>query len=122
MSVTAKAVWYIESHLDSELSLESIAEASGVSRFHLSRAFATSTGTSLAGYMRGRRLSEPVSMRRRLSRPRHERHARLIVADVLRRALRGATPSAPAEGRHGQNCENDATDHEPSSLVQQFAA
>jgi AraC family transcriptional regulator len=58
VSVTAKAVWYVESHLDSELSLESIAEACGVSRFHLSRAFAASTGTSLAGYMRGRRLSE----------------------------------------------------------------
>jgi len=58
VSVTAKAVWYIESHLDSELTLESIAEACGVSRFHLSRAFAATTGVSLAGYMRGRRLSE----------------------------------------------------------------
>jgi AraC family transcriptional regulator len=40
------------------LTLESIAEACGVSRFHLSRAFAATTGISLAGYMRGRRLSE----------------------------------------------------------------
>jgi AraC family transcriptional regulator len=58
VSVTAKAVWYIESHLNSELSLEAIAEVAGVSRFHLSRAFAASTGSSLAGYMRARRLSE----------------------------------------------------------------
>jgi hypothetical protein len=36
--------------------------------------------------LRGRRLTEPLSMRRRLSRPRHERHARLIVADIVRRA------------------------------------
>jgi AraC family transcriptional regulator len=58
VSVTPKALWYIESHLDSGLSLEAIAEAAGVSRFHLSRAFAASLGISLAGYMRARRLSE----------------------------------------------------------------
>ena len=58
MSVTARALWHIESHLDSDLSLEAIAEASGVSRFHLSRAFGASTGQSLAGYVRGRRLGQ----------------------------------------------------------------
>jgi AraC family transcriptional regulator len=58
VSVTPKALWYIESHLSSEVSLEAVAEAAGVSRFHLSRAFADSTGSSLAGYMRARRLSE----------------------------------------------------------------
>jgi AraC family transcriptional regulator len=58
VSVTSKAIWYIESHLNSELSLDAIAEVAGVSRFHLSRAFANSTGSSLAGYMRARRLSE----------------------------------------------------------------
>ena len=58
MSVTPKAIWYIESHLNSELSLDTIAEAAGVSRFHLSRAFASTTGSSLAGYMRARRLSQ----------------------------------------------------------------
>jgi AraC family transcriptional regulator len=56
VSVTSKAIWYVESHLDSELSLQEIAEAVGVSRFHLSRAFAVSTGISLAGYTRARRL------------------------------------------------------------------
>jgi AraC family transcriptional regulator len=58
VSVTSKALWYIESHLSSELSLDAVAEVACVSRFHLSRAFAASTGTSLAGYMRARRLSE----------------------------------------------------------------
>jgi AraC family transcriptional regulator len=58
VSVTARALWHIESHLDSDLSLEAIAEASGVSRFHLSRAFGASTGQSLAGYVRGRRLGQ----------------------------------------------------------------
>ena len=38
--------------------LDAIAEALGISRFHLSRAFSVSTGISLAGYVRARRLSE----------------------------------------------------------------
>jgi AraC family transcriptional regulator len=58
VSVTSKALWYIESHLNEELSLEAIAAAAGVSKFHLSRAFAASAGGSLAGYIRGRRLSQ----------------------------------------------------------------
>ncbi len=58
MSVTARTVWYVESHLSGELSLEAIADVVGVSRFHLSRAFSTTLGSSLASYVRGRRLSE----------------------------------------------------------------
>ncbi len=57
VSVTARAVWYIESHLSDELSLETIAGAVGVSRFHLSRAFSVTTGCPLAHYVRARRLS-----------------------------------------------------------------
>ena len=51
VSVSTKALWYIESHLSGELSLEAIAGVVGVSRFHLSRVFAVSTGSSLAGYV-----------------------------------------------------------------------
>lgn len=58
MNVTPKRGRYIESHLNREFSLAAIAEADSVSRFQLSRAFAVSTGTSLAGYMRARGLSE----------------------------------------------------------------
>jgi AraC family transcriptional regulator len=58
MGVTGRALWFIESHLDGELSLEAIAGAVYVSRFHLSRAFPAATGNSLAAYVRGRRLSE----------------------------------------------------------------
>ena len=57
MSVTARAIWYIESHLSGDLSLESVAGAVGVSRFHLSRAFSMTLGCALASYVRGRRLS-----------------------------------------------------------------
>jgi AraC family transcriptional regulator len=57
MSVTARAIWYIESHLSEGLSLDVIAEAVGVSRFHLSRAFNVTVQTSLAQYVRARRLN-----------------------------------------------------------------
>jgi AraC family transcriptional regulator len=58
MSVTARALWYIESHLGGNLSLELIARDVGVSRYHLSRAFSAATGHGLALYVRARRLSE----------------------------------------------------------------
>jgi AraC-like DNA-binding protein len=40
VSVTDRAVWYIESHLSGNLTLDTIADAVGVSRFHLSHALA----------------------------------------------------------------------------------
>jgi AraC family transcriptional regulator len=62
VNVTGKALWYIESHLSGELSLEAIAGAVGVSRFHLCRAFTVSAGYSPAGYVRARRLTEAAKM------------------------------------------------------------
>ncbi len=53
-----KALWYIESHLGSELSLDEIADVAGISRFHMVRAFAAATGRSVMRYVRSRRLSE----------------------------------------------------------------
>jgi AraC family transcriptional regulator len=58
MNAANKALWFVESHLGDELSLDAIAGQAGVSRFHLSRAFAASTGRSLMSYIRGRRLTE----------------------------------------------------------------
>jgi AraC family transcriptional regulator len=59
MNPANRALWFVERHFSSgELSLEDIAAQSGVSRFHLSRAFATATGRPLMAYVRGRRLSE----------------------------------------------------------------
>ena len=57
MSVTARAIWYIESHLSGDLSLEIVGGAVGVSRFHLSRAFSVTTGCAFASYVRARRLT-----------------------------------------------------------------
>ena len=55
-----KALWFIENNLGSELSLEAIASAAGVSRFVLSRQFAWSTDLSVMRYVRARRLSLSV--------------------------------------------------------------
>jgi len=52
-----KALWFIESHFASEIALEDIAKAGGVSRFHLTRAFGAATGRSIMRYVRGRRLT-----------------------------------------------------------------
>ena len=58
MSVTSKALWYIESHLSGDVTLDAIADVAEVSRFHLSRAFGLNVGCALASYVRARRLSE----------------------------------------------------------------
>lgn len=57
VSVTARALWYIETHLRGDLSLDAVASAAGVSRFHVSRAFSVSMGLPLASYARARRLT-----------------------------------------------------------------
>jgi AraC family transcriptional regulator len=58
MSLTAKALFVIERNLDGELSLDAVAAACGVSRFHLAHAFVSATGRTVMDYARGRRLAE----------------------------------------------------------------
>jgi AraC family transcriptional regulator len=58
VSVTSKALWYIESHLADDLALDRISGVIGVSTFHLCRAFPAFTGSPVAAYIRARRLSE----------------------------------------------------------------
>src|ERR1051325_8489926 len=58
MNPAQKALWYIESHLASTLTLDEVAAIAGVSRFHIVRAFAAATGLSVMRYVRARRLSE----------------------------------------------------------------
>jgi AraC family transcriptional regulator len=57
-SPVEKALWYVESHFADAITLEDIARASGVSRFHLVRAFAAAIGQPVMRHVRGRRLSE----------------------------------------------------------------
>ncbi|CAH1648286.1 hypothetical protein BOSEA31B_10103 [Hyphomicrobiales bacterium] len=47
MDPVKAAIWCIESRFASDLTLDEIAEVSGVSRFHLSRAFGVATGRSV---------------------------------------------------------------------------
>src|SRR5207253_508657 len=58
MNPAQKALWFIESHLADQLTLDEIAGAAGISRFHMVRAFAAATGLSVMRYVRARRLSE----------------------------------------------------------------
>src|ERR1700744_1704060 len=58
MNPAQKALWYIESHLATPLTLDEISAVAGVSRFHMVRAFAAATGFSAIRYVRARRLTE----------------------------------------------------------------
>jgi AraC family transcriptional regulator len=58
MNPVGKALWFIENHFAEELTLEDVANAGGVSRYHMSRVFGIATGRSVIGYVRGRRLTE----------------------------------------------------------------
>ena len=53
----SKALWYIETNFGNEITLDGVAQAAGVSRFHLARVFDTRMGRSVMGYVRARRLS-----------------------------------------------------------------
>ena len=52
------ALRFIEGHLARDVRLDDVAAAAGVSRFQLSRMFATATGIPVMHYVRGRRLTE----------------------------------------------------------------
>ncbi|CAN5153268.1 AraC family transcriptional regulator [soil metagenome] len=57
MNPVDKAIWHIEINLASDLVLDDVAAAGGVSRFHLCRAFGYLTGYSVMGDVRARRLT-----------------------------------------------------------------
>ena len=57
MNPINSALWYIESHLRTDLSLESLAAQVNVSPYYLTRAFNHLSGLSIMRYVRGRRLS-----------------------------------------------------------------
>ena len=61
MSLANRALWTIDRNLTGELSLSSVAENCGVSRYHLAHAFGETTGMSVMEYVRERRLSEAAA-------------------------------------------------------------
>jgi AraC family transcriptional regulator len=58
MNPVGRALWFIESHFTQALSLDEIALAGGVSKYHMTRAFRDATGSSVVRYLRSRRLTE----------------------------------------------------------------
>jgi AraC family transcriptional regulator len=58
MNPVGKALWFIESHFASEITLDEIADVAGVSRYYMTRAFGDTTGHSIMRYVRGRRLTQ----------------------------------------------------------------
>jgi AraC family transcriptional regulator len=58
MQLATRAVWIIERNLNSDLTLNGIAQSCGVSSFHLAHAFGAATGQPVMAYVRSRRLSE----------------------------------------------------------------
>lgn len=58
MDAIGKALWYLESHSARPVTLDELAEVSGLSRFHLSRTFTVMVGRSPTAYLRARRLTE----------------------------------------------------------------
>lgn len=62
MRAAGKVLWYVESNFRKDIGLDEIAEACGVSRFHMCRGFTAATGHSIMGYVRGRRLTEAARL------------------------------------------------------------
>ncbi|MCL2428602.1 MAG: AraC family transcriptional regulator [Alphaproteobacteria bacterium] len=60
-----RTVWYVESHLNTAMSLDDIAKIAGLSKFALTRAFLATTGCTVLAYARARRLSEAVKLLQR---------------------------------------------------------
>jgi AraC family transcriptional regulator len=57
VSLTKRAIWVIERHLDGGLGLSELADACGVSPCHLSHAFTERVGRPVTDYIRARRLT-----------------------------------------------------------------
>jgi AraC family transcriptional regulator len=58
MDPVNKALWLVETRLGDGVTVDDVAAASGLSRFHLSRLFSLCVGQSIMRYARGRRLTE----------------------------------------------------------------
>ncbi|MBO0993916.1 helix-turn-helix transcriptional regulator [Bacillus sp. SD088] len=60
--IIQKSIKYIENNLHEDLSLESIAQFAGFSRYHFHRVFQKETGVTISEYVRYRRIANSASM------------------------------------------------------------
>src|SRR6516164_1686536 len=110
MDPVGRALWFIEGHFAQSISLDEIAAAGGVSRFHMTRAFREATGSSPVSYLRARRLTEAAKS---LANGAPDILAVAIEAgdgshEAFTRAFRdqfGVTPEAVRAQRHLDNIE-----------------
>lgn len=56
-TIVKKAVDYIETHIDEDLSLDKIADELNYSKFYIARIFNEETGCTIYKYIQGRRLT-----------------------------------------------------------------
>ncbi|CBS87089.1 AraC family transcriptional regulator [Azospirillum lipoferum] len=100
---------YLDAHLDSAVELADLAEAAGLSRFHLLRVFRAAVGTTPHGYLTDRRVAQAKRM---LIGP-------LPLADValacgfcdqahFNRVFKGRVGVSPGQYRRGSNPIQDA--------------
>ncbi|GIN71918.1 putative HTH-type transcriptional regulator YbfP [Bacillus sp. J14TS2] len=60
--IIQKSIKYIENNLHEDLSLESVAQFAGFSRYHFHRVFQKETGVTISEYVRYRRIANSASM------------------------------------------------------------
>lgn len=65
----SQTISYIESNLDSPLSLDEIAKEAGYSKFHLNRMFLACTGSTIYKYIQTRRLAVAAQKLARTQKP-----------------------------------------------------
>jgi AraC family transcriptional regulator len=62
MNPAERALWFIEGHFAQDICLDDVAAIGGVTRYHMTRAFAAATGTPVMAYARARRLGEAAKV------------------------------------------------------------
>lgn len=67
--VVKKIVYYIEEHIQEELSLDKIAAALNYSKFYIARTFAEQAGVTIYKYIQGRRLTLAAEKLARTKKP-----------------------------------------------------
>lgn len=100
-----RTVWYVESHLNTAMSLDDIAQIAGLSKFALTRTFLATTGRTVLAYVRARRLSEAVKLLQR-GAPRILDVALSVgygSHEAFSRAFRGHFGFTPVELRRGRH-------------------
>ena len=102
-----RAVDFIEAHLHEPFDLDQVADAAGLSQYHLHRLFRAAVGESLRGYVRKRRLSEAAHELRHSRAPILELALRAGFGsqEAFTRAFRAHFGAPPGRYRHGDGLQ-----------------